>query len=77
LFDSVVFKVAFTAVTRDVSGVYERVLSTLLNEMDGVEAGAGVVVVGATTRVDALDAVRCLALVVGTIHCNYCNLVFV
>lgn len=36
--------------------VGERVLSTLLNEMDGVEGGAaGVVVVGATNRVDSVD----------------------
>jgi hypothetical protein len=38
-----------------VSGVYERVLSTLLNEMDGIEAIPGVVIVGATTRVEAVD----------------------
>jgi AAA+ superfamily predicted ATPase len=33
------------------------VLSTLLNEMDGIEAGVGVIVIGATTRAGALDAV--------------------
>ncbi|KAJ1800436.1 hypothetical protein LPJ59_001094 [Coemansia sp. RSA 2399] len=37
-------------------GVQERVLSTMLNEMDGVEATHGVVVVGATNRIDLLDA---------------------
>ncbi|KAI7881117.1 AAA-domain-containing protein [Lichtheimia hyalospora FSU 10163] len=36
--------------------VQERVLSTLLNEMDGVESAASVLVVGATNRPDMLDA---------------------
>ncbi|CDH52954.1 aaa family cdc48 subfamily [Lichtheimia corymbifera JMRC:FSU:9682] len=36
--------------------VQERVLSTLLNEMDGVETAASVLVVGATNRPDMLDA---------------------
>ena len=36
--------------------VQERVLSTLLNEMDGIEAATGVLVVGATNRPNALDA---------------------
>ncbi len=31
-------------------GVESRILSTLLNEMDGVEATSGIVVVGATNR---------------------------
>lgn len=35
--------------------VRERVLSTLLNEMDGFERMAGVVVVAATNRIDLLD----------------------
>ncbi|KAJ2510221.1 hypothetical protein GGI11_005569 [Coemansia sp. RSA 2049] len=35
--------------------VRDRVLATLLNEMDGVEDARGVVVVGATNRVDLLD----------------------
>ena len=35
--------------------VQERILSTLLNEMDGVGKGGGVVVVGATNRIDLLD----------------------
>ena len=30
--------------------VQERVLSTMLNEMDGVESAGGVLVVGATNR---------------------------
>eukprot|EP01029_Cantina_marsupialis_P025383 TRINITY_DN6714_c0_g1_i2.p1 TRINITY_DN6714_c0_g1~~TRINITY_DN6714_c0_g1_i2.p1 ORF type:complete len:601 (+),score=160.41 TRINITY_DN6714_c0_g1_i2:99-1901(+) len=38
------------------SGVAARVLSTLLNEMDGVEAAKGVLVVGATNRREALDS---------------------
>ncbi|KAL7318373.1 hypothetical protein PS15m_004600 [Mucor circinelloides] len=36
--------------------VQERVLSTLLNEMDGVESADSVLVVGATNRPDMLDA---------------------
>jgi transitional endoplasmic reticulum ATPase len=36
--------------------VQERVLSTLLNEMDGVEGAESVLVVGATNRPDMLDA---------------------
>lgn len=35
--------------------VQERVLSTLLNEMDGIEQTRSVVVVGATNRVDRID----------------------
>ncbi len=31
-------------------GVESRILSTLLNEMDGIEAATGIVVVGATNR---------------------------
>jgi transitional endoplasmic reticulum ATPase len=36
--------------------VQERVLSTLLNEMDGIETMRGVVVLGATNRLNAIDA---------------------
>lgn len=36
-------------------GVSERILSTLLNEMDGIEAMVGVLVVGATNRLDMVD----------------------
>ncbi|KAG1503166.1 hypothetical protein G6F46_008773 [Rhizopus delemar] len=40
----------------DVSGgVNERVLSTLLNEMDGVEGRQGVIVIGCTNRPDQID----------------------
>lgn len=35
--------------------VQERVLSTMLNEMDGVENAAGVLIVAATNRVDLID----------------------
>lgn len=39
----------------DGNGVNERVLSTLLNEMDGVEERQGVVVIGCTNRPDQID----------------------
>lgn len=35
--------------------VQERVLSTLLNEMDGVSGGKNVLVIGATNRRDLID----------------------
>ena len=38
--------------------MYTRVLSTLLNEMDGVETkNTNILILAATSRVDALDAV--------------------
>ncbi len=37
-------------------GVQERVLATLLNEMDGVEQLADVLVIAATNRPDLLDS---------------------
>jgi SpoVK/Ycf46/Vps4 family AAA+-type ATPase len=37
------------------SSVALRVLSTLLNEMDGIETSVGVIVVAATNRVHAID----------------------
>mmetsp|Transcript_14401 Transcript_14401/g.49187 ORF Transcript_14401/g.49187 Transcript_14401/m.49187 type:complete len:824 (-) Transcript_14401:36-2507(-) len=40
----------------EANGVQQRVLSTLLNEMDGVDSSGGVVVVGATNRLDMIDA---------------------
>ncbi|OHT08183.1 ATPase, AAA family protein [Tritrichomonas foetus] len=42
-----------------VTGVSERVLSTFLNEMDGVNSLNDVVVVAATNRKDALDEALC------------------
>jgi transitional endoplasmic reticulum ATPase len=36
-------------------GVNERVLSTLLNEMDGVEGRPGVVVIGCTNQPNQID----------------------
>jgi transitional endoplasmic reticulum ATPase len=38
------------------TNVAERVLSTMLNEMDGVEQSPGVIVLAATNRVDMIDA---------------------
>jgi len=42
--------------TGSVDAVHLRVLSTLLNEMDGLATAAQIVVIGATNRVDVLDA---------------------
>jgi ATP-dependent 26S proteasome regulatory subunit len=42
-----------------VTGVSERILSTFLNEMDGITGLDGVIVVGATNRKDALDDALC------------------
>lgn len=39
----------------DGNGVQQRVLSTLLTEMDGIVSADGVLVIGATNRVDLLD----------------------
>jgi transitional endoplasmic reticulum ATPase len=38
------------------SGVSNRVVGQLLTELDGVEAGASILVIGATNRPDALDS---------------------
>ncbi|KAI8847406.1 P-loop containing nucleoside triphosphate hydrolase protein [Chytridium lagenaria] len=38
-----------------VSGLHERILSTLLNEMDGVSSREGVMVVGTTSKPEKLD----------------------
>lgn len=40
---------------RDVSGVSDRTLSQILAEIDGMEALKGVVVIGATNRIDLVD----------------------
>lgn len=38
------------------SAVEDRILATLLNEMDGIQAASGIWIMGATNRVDELDA---------------------
>ena len=44
---------------KSASSVQSRVLSTLLNEMDGVAGpSAGVLIMAATNRADSLDPVR-------------------
>ncbi|KAF9353075.1 hypothetical protein BGX26_009135 [Mortierella sp. AD094] len=56
--DTIVGKRNFSAGGGGESGgdnVQERVLSTMLNEMDGVENAAGVLIVAATNRVDLID----------------------
>ena len=42
--------------TDNMSGVQARVLSTLLNEMDGVVAADGLTIIAATNRLDSIDA---------------------
>ncbi|ETV86249.1 hypothetical protein H257_02675 [Aphanomyces astaci] len=57
--DSIAAKRGFSSDGNDAggsSGVYARVLSTLLNEMDGVGGQGDIVVVAATNRADSLDA---------------------
>lgn len=39
----------------DGNGVQERVLTTMLTEMDGIASASGVLVIGATNRIDLLD----------------------
>ncbi|KAG0205994.1 hypothetical protein BGX28_002496 [Mortierella sp. GBA30] len=55
--DTIVGKRNFSAGGGDGGGdsVQERVLSTMLNEMDGVENASGVLIVAATNRVDLID----------------------
>ncbi|KAG0081745.1 spermatogenesis-associated protein 5-like protein 1 [Linnemannia elongata] len=55
--DTIVGKRNFSAGGGDGGGdsVQERVLSTMLNEMDGVENATGVLIVAATNRVDLID----------------------
>ncbi len=50
------FVSAKRAVDDTCSGVSERVLSTLLNEMDGIEQRSGVFVVAATNRLSKIDS---------------------
>ncbi|KAJ3280991.1 hypothetical protein HK104_000276 [Borealophlyctis nickersoniae] len=54
--DAIVGKRALGSNTSKGDSVQERVLSALLNEMDGIESAKGVVVVGATNRPDLIDA---------------------
>lgn len=53
--DAIGTKRGFDASDGGGGGVNERVLSTLLNEMDGVEGRQGVVVIGCTNRPDQID----------------------
>ena len=50
-------------------GVQARVLSTLLNEMDGVHAAGDLLVLAATNRVDMVDA----ALLRRTASMHFCS----
>ncbi|KAG9407926.1 hypothetical protein AC1031_021163 [Aphanomyces cochlioides] len=55
--DAITAKRTFGDEGQDASGVFARVLSTLLNEMDGIEGHTtDVIVVAATNRLEALDA---------------------
>ncbi|KAH9117461.1 hypothetical protein LEN26_012679 [Aphanomyces euteiches] len=54
--DAIVSKREFEQGGSGGSGMALRVLSTLLNEMDGVESADGLLVVGATNRPDMIDA---------------------
>lgn len=53
--DAIVGKRSTGGGQTDGNGVQERVLSTLLTEMDGVVSASGVLVIGATNRLDLLD----------------------
>jgi len=56
--DTIVGKRNFSSGNSGSSGgdsVQERVLSTMLNEMDGIENATGVLIVAATNRVDLID----------------------
>ncbi|KAI7905034.1 P-loop containing nucleoside triphosphate hydrolase protein [Cokeromyces recurvatus] len=53
--DSIATRRGFDMNDEGSNGVNERVLSTLLNEIDGVEGRQGVVVIGCTNRPDQID----------------------
>ncbi|KAI8981777.1 P-loop containing nucleoside triphosphate hydrolase protein [Mycotypha africana] len=53
--DSIGTKRGFDSADSGGGGVNERVLSTLLNEMDGIETRQGVIVIGCTNRPDQID----------------------
>ena len=55
-------------------GLEGRILSTLLNEMDGVESLTDVTVVAATNRPDMIDKVSKLAHLESVFHLNHLNL---
>lgn len=53
-------KRSFDANDSDGNNLYTRILSTLLNELDGIEdtSKSNLLVVAATNRLDSLDPVR-------------------
>jgi len=54
--DALVGSRGTTSGSREATGVQERVLATLLNELDGIEGAEGVLLVAATNRPDRVDA---------------------
>lgn len=45
-----------TSYTTSSGGVSYRILSTLLNELDGIESSDGILILGATNRIDRIDS---------------------
>ena len=54
--DALVGKRSLSGAADSQTAMEKRILSTLLNEMDGIQLATGVLVVGATNRLDMLDA---------------------